>query len=202
MTATVRKLLTAGQWAAIRAIWEGVPDVSYAGAARRAAEKMGFEPPGRTTIESCAKRQGWKRQYSKKELAETAMHRADVLTGAGVDAPDASTTKKADTDATLGALAAAAFDETADARAAVLSRHRKEWEVIPKLRDEALALREVDPGEAFNKAKLTKITAEALAIQQTGETAAWGLSLLDSLEPPDFSKMSDEQLERIAKGRL
>jgi hypothetical protein len=43
------------------------------------------------------------------------------------------------------------------------------------LRQEAIADREADHKEAFERAKLAKITAEMTAIQQAGERKAWGL---------------------------
>jgi hypothetical protein len=54
-------------------------------------------------------------------------------------------------------------------------RHQREWETVIMLRQEALSVREADSKEAFERAKLAKITAEMTAIQQTGERRAWGL---------------------------
>ena len=64
---------------------------------------------------------------------------------------------------------AEAIDRAADAKAAVMVRHKEEWERHQTLIDEALA-----EGD-FDKAKLAKITAETLKIRQEGERKAWGI---------------------------
>lgn len=69
---------------------------------------------------------------------------------------------------------AAALDRAADAKAAVMRRHKEEWERHQALIDEALAAGD------FDKAKLAKITAETLKIRQEGERRAWGIK--DSAE--------------------
>jgi len=70
---------------------------------------------------------------------------------------------------------AAAIDAAADETAAIVRRHRQEWVQVAGLRQEALAARAGDQSDAFNRAKLAKITAEMTAIQQAGERKAWGL---------------------------
>lgn len=69
---------------------------------------------------------------------------------------------------------AEALDRAADAKAAVMLRHKEEWERHQALIDEALAAGD------FDKAKLAKITAETLKIRQEGERRAWGIK--DSTE--------------------
>ena len=69
---------------------------------------------------------------------------------------------------------AEALDRAADAKAAVMLRHKEEWERHQTLIDEALAAGD------FDKAKLAKITAETLKIRQEGERRAWGIK--DSTE--------------------
>lgn len=64
---------------------------------------------------------------------------------------------------------AEAFARASDAKAAVMVRHKQEWERHQTLIDEALA-----EGD-FDKAKLAKITAETLKIRQEGERKAWGI---------------------------
>ena len=64
---------------------------------------------------------------------------------------------------------AEALDRAAEAKAAVMVRHKQEWERHQALIDEALA-----EGD-FGKAKLAKITAETLKIRQEGERKAWGI---------------------------
>lgn len=65
---------------------------------------------------------------------------------------------------------AEALNRAADAVAAVMIRHKAEWERHQSLIDEAL-----EAGD-FDKAKLAKITAETLKIRQEGERRAWGIS--------------------------
>ena len=65
---------------------------------------------------------------------------------------------------------AEAVDRASDAKAAVIVRHKTEWERHQALIDEAL-----EAGD-FDKAKLAKITAETLKIRQEGERRAWGIT--------------------------
>jgi hypothetical protein len=64
---------------------------------------------------------------------------------------------------------AEALSNAASAKAAVIARHKQEWENHQRLIDEALAR------EDFNAAKLAKITAETIRIRQDGERKAWGI---------------------------
>lgn len=92
---------------------------------------------------------------------------------------------------------AAAIDAEAERRAAVRLRHRKECEQVAALRQEAINHRAESVKVAFEKAKLAKILAESLSIQHACENRAWGLDILDY----DLSKLSDEQLQQLVKGR-
>lgn len=65
---------------------------------------------------------------------------------------------------------AKALSRAADARAAVILRHKEEWDRHQALIDEALSLGD------FDRAKLAKITAETLKIRQEGERKAWGIT--------------------------
>lgn len=64
---------------------------------------------------------------------------------------------------------AAALDSAAERTAAVVTRHRDEWESHKQLLNSAINEKD------FGKAKLAKITAETLKIRQDGERKAWGL---------------------------
>lgn len=64
---------------------------------------------------------------------------------------------------------AAAVERAADALAAVIQRHKDEWERHWQILDAALAASD------FEAAKLAKITAETLRLRQDGERRAWGL---------------------------
>ena len=65
---------------------------------------------------------------------------------------------------------AAALDRAADAKAAVILRHKEEWEQHQQLIRQA-----VESGD-FDAAKLAKITAETIKIRQEGERKAWGIT--------------------------
>lgn len=65
---------------------------------------------------------------------------------------------------------AAALDRAADAKAAVIMRHKEEWEQHQQLIRAA-----VENGD-FDAAKLAKITAETIKIRQEGERKAWGIT--------------------------
>lgn len=65
---------------------------------------------------------------------------------------------------------AAALDRAADAKAAVIMRHKAEWEQHQQLIRQA-----VESGD-FDAAKLAKITAETIKIRQEGERKAWGIT--------------------------
>lgn len=64
---------------------------------------------------------------------------------------------------------AEAIERAADAKAAVILRHKAEWERHKTIMDEAL-----DTSD-FALAKLAKITAETLKIRQDGERKTWGI---------------------------
>jgi hypothetical protein len=74
---------------------------------------------------------------------------------------------------------AEAISNEASKVAEVVHRHRKEWEQVVMLRQEALKVRVEDQKDAFDRSKLAKITAEMTAIQQAGERKAWGLDKAD-----------------------
>jgi hypothetical protein len=93
---------------------------------------------------------------------------------------------------------AEAIDAEAAKVAEVIARHRKEWEQVVMLRQEALSARKTDAGDAFNRSKLAKITAEITAIQQAGERRAWGIETQADAEiiitnRRSFSHVSSEE---------
>lgn len=65
---------------------------------------------------------------------------------------------------------AAALDRAADAKAAVIMRHKEEWEQHQQL------IRAAVENGNFDAAKLAKITAETIKIRQEGERKAWGIT--------------------------
>ena len=66
---------------------------------------------------------------------------------------------------------AEAIDAEAARRAAVVQRHRDEWDGHKEIVDTALGTRD------FDSAKLAKITAETLKIRQEAERKAWGIDV-------------------------
>lgn len=142
--------LTADQWENVRAERE-------AGASfRDLAAKHGVSD---AAICKRAKAEGW---GDGQDVGESVRRKAIAKVSGVVSS--ANPKKKA-----------AAIDAAADETAAVVRRHRQEWLQVVELRQEALAARGADEKEAFERAKLAKITAEMTAIQQAGERKAWGL---------------------------
>lgn len=99
---------------------------------------------------------------------------------------------------------AEALSRAADAKAAVIARHKAEWAAHQKLIDEALA------ADDFAKAKLAKITAETIRIRQEGERRAWdivGKTALDhtssdgsmSPKPAVLTQLSAEELLALTR---
>jgi DMSO/TMAO reductase YedYZ molybdopterin-dependent catalytic subunit len=135
---------------------------------------------------------------------------ADAADGAADGQADASGTKKAASTADATA-AMSSRNEAEDLRAGVIARHRQEWVQVAGLRQEALLKRPKKttsgapiPGsgsvaEAFEAAKLAKITAEMTAIQQAGERKAWGLDVV--VDPEQMKNLSDEDLKAMAEGK-
>lgn len=192
--------LTPDQWQAIQTIWEYDPDEpTYNAASLRASEKFKFKPPGKTTIESRAKKQGWERRGSLNGINSAAQRKADSLTLSDGGPVPSDAKAPGISDGSDPKLAQAARDESENKRAEVIARHRNEWKQIAVLRQEALALRTSNPDIAMSKIKLAKIAAETTAIQQVGERKAWGLDIL--VDPGSVKNMTDEQLEAIIAGK-
>lgn len=61
----------------------------------------------------------------------------------------------------------------------VLERHKAEWSVPRTMASEAVRLRATNPMQAFERAKMAKITAESLKIIQDGERRAHGIDKPD-----------------------
>ena len=81
---------------------------------------------------------------------------------------------------------AEALDNAATAKAAVIERHRLEWDRHLQLLSEAMSSRD------FDVAKLAKIMAETLRIRQEGERKAWGI-----MEKPESD--SGSEADRFAQ---
>lgn len=134
---------------ATRYDWERIRAEYEAGATMgELSRRHGVSKP---TISVRARKEGW-----TQEISELVNRMAEAKAN-GI-ANTVSPKKKA-----------AAIDAAADAKAAVMLRHKKEWERHQEIMDAAL-----DAGN-FEQAKLAKITAETLKIRQEAERRAWGI---------------------------
>ena len=105
----------------------------------------------KAAISRKAKKEAW-----LADLSEVVNKRAEAKVNGLVNTVDPK--KKAE-----------AVDRAADAKAAVILRHKEEWEQHQQLIRQA-----VESGD-FDAAKLAKITAETIKIRQEGERKAWGI---------------------------
>lgn len=142
--------LTAEQWAVARAKWEADPVVTF----EELAKEFGTS---KQAVSKRAKDGGWVRKADNlAQMAARAHAKADKLIDRQVDKTVES--KRAD-----------AEEQRVAVRAQVLERHRSEMNASRKKVYEALQ------GGDFERAKLAKITAEALQIIQNSERKSWGL---------------------------
>lgn len=109
------------------------------------------------------RREGWAKVADQSDLARRAYDRADGES-IGV-ASDIEPQHPAST----GPVAGVIVETAVQLRAKVIDRHRKEWDGARNFIYKAIQ------NQDFDKAKLGKITAEALKIVQDGERKAWGL---------------------------
>ena len=193
---------TAKQWEAIRDEWEYSPDKpSYAGAGKRAASKHQFKCPTRQSIFTRGKSENWERKGTPlSEVNRAANDRADKMSTVDHALAHTILTEKTDaqTDAEITKKETDYREESESKRAEIRTRHRKEWEQVASLRQQALAKRHTDPQAAFHDLKIGKITAEITAIQQAGEIRAWQLGVY--ISPERIRQMTDAELEALASG--
>ena len=142
--------LTADQWSSIRQQYETDPRLSFGDLAK----EFGIS---KQSIHAHAKAEGWQRVISLQELHERAQLRADRLVDGKPDDP------------ALASSRLDGIDEATARRAAVLERHRTEWNMPRKIAYEAAQTRDLE------KARLAKTIAESLRNIQDGERKAWGL---------------------------
>lgn len=143
-----------------QALWEGDPKATF--------QSVGIvlNLP-RTTIRKWANADRWVK-CSSAEMSKEAQVAADnykqELSKLG---PEVTTAERNE------AASKASQVTAVEMRAAVLDRHRSEWNAPRKLSYEAVQ------GRDFEKAKLAKITAETLMLIQSGERKAWGMDAKD-----------------------
>lgn len=173
-------------WAQVRAAWEADPRMSF----KEAGEPFDL---GKATVHARAHRDGWKKLEQPQAMVQRAHARADAAVVASVSPEAKSTPSVAPSTRELVIAAreekkdqptreptpdqrAEAEAAAIDLRAKLIERHRKEWDIARK------RVYEAANGNDFEKAKLGKITAEAIKIIQEGERKAWGIDLGDEKE--------------------
>lgn len=217
--------LTEAQWAAARRHWEYDGDEpSYQAAVERAASEFDFVPPSKQAVQQRAKREGWQRRGSMQGIVAAAQRKADRL--AAESKREEPVVYRTDAERVQQERVVAE-----DVRAEVLARHRDEWVEIEMYRRQALAVMQIaaetmpdEDGRAeghespptpnpewtrerkalWDMAKTAADTAaanlRALTAKQEGERKAWGLDEPPPL--PDVTKLSDEQLKALARGKI
>lgn len=160
-------------WERARTLWEADPKLSQGGLARL----IGVS---RVAVTKRANSEGWKKVSEQKAAAKVVQQRsydrADERTAdmAAEPAPPALEAP-AEGDHPYAAPSPVTMDTAVEMRAKILERHRREWDGARNKIYKAIQAESTDPKGAFEKAKLGKITAEALQIIQNGERKAWGL---------------------------
>lgn len=191
--------LSSDQWQQARTDWESDPGLNATDIARQIG-----------VVRTAVVRQiskGWIRQASFADLAEKAQLSADSRPnnggGACVGLPDESLPSSpgnvsfipdvSSESAKRNRLhhARAAAERAIDVRVEVIVRHRTEWQQHKLLLDEAI--RDAD----FEKAKLAKITAETIAIRQSGERKAWGLDAYIEPTREVFPTIPDDTYAKV-----
>jgi len=156
----VSKKLSKEDWARLRVLWESDPTMSQSKVAALAGVSQ-------QAVQKRIKAEGWRKVSDQKELANRAHDRADAVflhEQAGQDggAPVEQQKQRTPNSDVLMETAVAL-------RAKIIERHRKEWDGARNF-----VYKAIQQGD-FEKAKLGKITAEAIKIIQDGERKAWGL---------------------------
>lgn len=153
---------SADSWRSFRIMWEADPLKTFEDIAK-------LSGCSRQAVGQRAKKEDWKKRVSPAAMAVAAQERADQI--AKSPEPPAEPLKDPYEGENPGdsALASAVIEDGVEQRAKILQRHRSEWNGARKHVYTA-----INNGD-FDKAKLAKITAEALKIVQDGERKAWGL---------------------------
>jgi hypothetical protein len=115
--------------------------------------------------------------------------------GDGSDVADVIRRKVAEKVAKLSATddpkkKAAALDAEVDRVAAIVDRHREDWEEHARLFPLTEIKKDYDVGRS------AKISAEVLTLRHKGQRTAWSMD-----EVIDVTKMTDAELEEIIKGK-
>ena len=189
-------------WEAIRAGYE-------AGASR--SELAGRYGVSGETIRTRIRAEGWTPDGSGIVTRAAGDPERDSAGSTGCELPPgvagtATARELPRNDAAEGAFcelpeSVAAPDRLAEARAAVITRHQREWDRHQGLVEEALSEGSLD------KAKLAKLAAETIRIRQEAERKAWGIVDRTVPDPasdsssrrPDLSRLSAAELLRLTR---
>jgi len=156
--------ISPAEHARFRALWESDPDMTYVDIAN-------ISGLSKQAIGRRAKREKWKKRTTSAAITKVAHDKATI----GDNEALAGTLVPADS-----SVGEAIADALADVKAEIIARHRREWNGTRNKIYGALQ------SSDFEKAKLGKITSEALSIIQAGERKAWGL---DSDKAPNEMKL-------------
>lgn len=195
--------LTSDQWADLRSQWEASPKQGLAWLVRK---EGGPWDVTEEAVRMRRKAEGWTKRGALGSVIEKAHLLADAGraphdpelgdtqlgphdSGASSDGADGST------EAELGSTEKAE-KSAVELRAELIERHRTEWRAARSLLYRSMRIGKTATG--FDAAKFSKISAETLSIIQAGERKAWGLDAVST----DLKNYSDEDLERIASGRM
>lgn len=196
--------LSKDQWRHVQDAWQYNPaQPTYAEAGKLASEKFGFPAPGKTTIESRAKKEGWERRGSMDGVNLEAQRRADLVAkkpDAGQNSDGSAGFEKFISDLSESAKAGIERENSIDVRTKITVEHREEWAQVGVMRDEAAAMRKKSVDAATEKMKLAKLMAEVTTLKQNGERKAWGMEI--QTDPGAMQNYTQEQLEALASGKV
>jgi predicted transcriptional regulator len=169
--------IAANQWAVAQANWEGESGSTFS----QIAQSLGIS---RQSVHKHAKKNGWTKRSDMQKIVDKAHQLADRFTTEGamqhpmIDAVgdfqgpkkgNVSAIAEKDSAEPTKAMRQQAEENAINARARIIERHRREWDGARNLIYQAIKTAD------FEKAKLAKITAEAIKIVQDGERKAWHL---------------------------
>lgn len=169
-----------GRWLDARVRWAADPRMTFVDV----GEMLGVS---KQAVARHANRYGWAKGPDARAIAARAQVRADEMSAQGM-AQDAEPGAPCDAsvvasgpllqrlsrteipaDASSEQAHQAAVDASVDARAELLSRHRREWSAVRALAYSAIK------SKGLEDARTAKTTAEALKVIQDAERKAWGL---------------------------
>jgi len=160
-------------WLRARTLWEADPTLTQAALAR-------MLNVSKVQVTKHVKAQGWKKlkeqQGAEQVVRQRAYSRADERVAeaeqmeAAISAPPP---EHPNAPAIPPPPASAMVDTAVEMRAKILERHRRELDGARARVYKALKIQDVK--DAFDEAKVAKITSETLKIIQDAERKAWGL---------------------------